>query len=212
VVRIHAERGALERARELVARNESISQSENPEFAGAYAAVESTLLRAEGNPTAALAAIERALAFEMTPTGPGKLVLFEALEVAAALGDLERLRAFLVRLDGFLPGQLTPSVKAYRARFRAYLPEADAETESRIAERLFDELEMPFLVAVTRLEAAERLLANGRDDEAEPLVNAAAETFERLGATPWIERAARIGAPPLMRQDASGAGSTALPA
>jgi hypothetical protein len=202
VVHIHAERGALERARELIVRNASIAQSENPDFAGSYAMMESILLRAEGNPTAALAAIERALALDMT--GAGNLVLFEALEVAAALGDLERLRALLARLDGFLPGQLTPSAKAYRARFRAYLPEADAEAEFRIAEHIFEELAMPFLLAVTRLEAAERLLANGRDAEAEPMLTAAGEAFELLGATPWIERTARIGAAPLMRHDASG--------
>ena len=83
VVRIHAERGALERARELMARNESISQSENPDFAAGYAVGESTLLRAEGDPAAALAAIERALALRMAPTGPGKLLLFEALECGA---------------------------------------------------------------------------------------------------------------------------------
>jgi predicted ATPase len=209
VVRVHAERGALERARELLARNASVSQSENSDFSGGYAMVESVLLRAEGNPTAALSAIERALALDMASTGPGKLVMFEALEVAAALGDLDRLRALLVQLDGFLPGQLTPSTKAHRARFRAYLPEADAEAESRVAERLFEELAMPFLLAVTRLEAAERLLASSREDEAEPLLAAAGEAFELLGAAPWIERAARLGAPPLVRQDASGAGSTA---
>jgi hypothetical protein len=193
-VRILAERGALERARGLLAENASVSQSENPDFAGGYAAIESALLRAEGNPAGALSAIERALALDLPLTGPGMLMLYEALEVAAALDDLDRLRGLLAQLDGFLPGQLTQSTRANRARFRAYLPEADSEAESRTAERLFEELAMPFYLAVTRLEAAERLVASGRDAEAEPLLTAAREAFEHLEATPWIERVARVGA------------------
>ena len=43
--------------------------------------------------------------------------------------------------------------------------------------------------AVTRLERAENLLADGRADEAGPLVAAARETFEELRARPWVERA-----------------------
>ncbi|MDP9283796.1 MAG: AAA family ATPase [Actinomycetota bacterium] len=212
-VRILAQRGSLQRARELLVRNASVSQSENRDFAGGYATMESALLRAEGNVSGALTAIERALALDLELTATGKLFLYEALEVAAALGDLERLRAQLARLDGLLPGQLTSSAKAYRARFRAYLPEADAEAEFRIAERLFEELEMPFLLAVTRLEAAERLLTDGRESDAEPLLAAAREAFELLGAAPWIERVARLGSPTLTRPDVPPAGlEPALPA
>ena len=64
----------------------------------------------------------------------------------------------LTQLDALLPGQVTPSIRAFRARFRAYLPEADADAEFRIAERVFGELELPFFLAITRLEAAGRLL------------------------------------------------------
>lgn len=45
-------------------------------------------------------------------------------------------------------------------------------------------------LAVTRLELAEWLLAQGRDAEArEPLAQARA-TFEELRAAPWVNRAA----------------------
>jgi hypothetical protein len=47
---------------------------------------------------------------------------------------------------------------------------------------------MPFYVAVTRLERAERLIAQGRADEARPLLDQARETFEELRAGPWVER------------------------
>ena len=38
------------------------------------------------------------------------------------------------------------------------------------------------------LEHAEWLTANGRTDDAAPLFAEARETFERLGANPWVER------------------------
>ncbi len=191
-VRILAARGELGRAREILTRDASISRSENADFAAGYAMIESCLLRAEGDLDGALAASRRAAAPELDLAGLGKYTLFEALEVAAARGDLEQLRALLVRLEVLLPGQLTPSIRAVRARFRAYLPEADAEAEFRTAERVFDELELPFFLAVTRLEAASRLLASDRETEAEVLLAAAAQTFERLQAAPWLDRVERL--------------------
>jgi len=192
VVRIFAARGEFERARALLVEDASIARSENPDFAGGYSMIESCLLRAEGNLDGALAASDRALALGLDIVGLGKYALFEALQVAADRGDLERLRTQLARLDGLLPGQVTPSIRAHRARFRAYLPEADSDAEFRIAERVFGELQLPFFLALTQLEAATRLLADGRTGEAEPLLAAAGETFERLRAAPWLDRVARL--------------------
>ena len=48
---------------------------------------------------------------------------------------------------------------------------------------------MPFYLAVTQLEHAEWLAAQGASDEAEPLLAEAREIFERLEAAPWLERA-----------------------
>ena len=45
-----------------------------------------------------------------------------------------------------------------------------------------------FHLAVTQLEHAEWLIGQGRADEAQPLLEEACETFERLEATPWLER------------------------
>ena len=173
-------------------RDSSISRSENADFAGGYAICESYVLRAEGDLEGAQAATDRALAVGLDLAGWGKYFLFESLEIAAARGDLEQLRALLVRLDALLPGQVTPSIRAFRARFRAYLPEADGDAEFRTAERVFEELELPFFLAVTRLEAAERLLAADRQSDAEPLLAAAGQTFERLEATPWLDRVGRL--------------------
>jgi hypothetical protein len=45
---------------------------------------------------------------------------------------------------------------------------------------------------VTLLEQGERLAADGRGDEAEPLLAEAREIFERLEARPWLERLAHV--------------------
>jgi hypothetical protein len=49
-------------------------------------------------------------------------------------------------------------------------------------------MQTPFYLAVTQLEWAEWLAGQGRAAEAEPLLAEARETFERLEATPWVER------------------------
>ena len=56
-------------------------------------------------------------------------------------------------------------------------------------EAAYEGLGAPFHLAVTRLEHAESLASAGRSEEALVLRAAASEVFERLGATPWIERA-----------------------
>jgi hypothetical protein len=53
----------------------------------------------------------------------------------------------------------------------------------------FRTLGTPFWEAVVLLERAELLTRDGRESEAEPLVAEARETFERLRAKPWLERA-----------------------
>jgi hypothetical protein len=212
VVRILAARGELERARAELTRDASIARSENHDFSGGYAMVESYLLRAEGDLDGAQAATNRALSLGLGEdlAGLGKYTLFEALEVAAARGDLEQLRTLLGRLEVVLPGQVTPSLRAFRARFRAYLPEADADAEFRTAERVFAELELPFFLAITRLEAAGRLLAADRESDAEPLVAAAAQAFEHLRATPWLDRVERLS--PGATRSSEAESEPALPA
>ena len=49
-------------------------------------------------------------------------------------------------------------------------------------------LELPFYLAVVQLEHGEWLGAQGRPDDAQPLLAEACETFERLQAVPWLER------------------------
>jgi len=64
----------------------------------------------------------------------------------------------------------------------------------RGATALFREFGIAFYQAVTQLEHGEWLIGQGRSDEADPLLAEAAEAFERIQATPWLERVEALGA------------------
>jgi len=106
----------------------------------------------------------------------------------ADFADEDKIRELLAVLDELHAGELVSFLRAQQARFRARLPEHDAEAELRGAEELFAQAEMPFHVAVTRLERAEHLLAHDGLEEAAALLEQARETFEELRARPWLER------------------------
>ena len=84
-----------------------------------------------------------------------------------------------------------PFLDAQAQRFRARLAATSAKAESgyTAAAARFRELELPFWLAATLLEHGELLAEQGRADHAAPLFAEAREIFERLGATPWLERA-----------------------
>ena len=79
---------------------------------------------------------------------------------------------------------------------RGVLPSrGDSSTASAgfvAAADLFREVELPFERAVVQLEHAEWLAAEGRAEEAATQAGEAREIFERLRATPWIERLDRM--------------------
>jgi hypothetical protein len=132
-----------------------------------------------------------------------KAAISEALEASLALGALDKIREHLGTLDAAQPGVLTPFLRAQRARFRARLFEVSdpqAEVEFATAEEHFRALGAPFYLAVTLLEYAESLLEQGRRDEAESPLAQARDTFARLGAKPWLERASQ--ASPTVRREA----------
>jgi hypothetical protein len=57
------------------------------------------------------------------------------------------------------------------------------------------EFGMPFLLAIALTHHAEWLVSEGRTTDAEPLLAEARETFEELGAKPWLERIANLTGP-----------------
>ena len=90
-----------------------------------------------------------------------------------------------------LPVGLQPPLLAAEAhRFRARLAGEDAvaEREFTAAAAGLRNLGLPFHLAVVVLEQGEWLTAQGRRDEAQPLLDEAREIFAGLGASRWLER------------------------
>ena len=194
-VLIHARRGALERARELMALHAGVGRSENPDFSAGWAALDAQVLAMEGRPGDAFAQGRRALDILRAAGGIPNWALFGVFDAASLAADAEEIRGLLAVPDDLGMSNLSPGVRAQQARLRARLPEYDAESELATAERLFAELGAPFDLAVVQLEHVEWLAAQGRATQAEPLLAEAQETFERLEARPWVARAAQALSP-----------------
>ena len=101
--------------------------------------------------------------------------IVEALEAALVLRDSAKVEELLTSIEAVPPGSRPPYLDAQATRFRARL--ASDPAGFRAAAARFRELEIPFWLGVTLLEAGE-----------EPGLTEAREIFEQLGATPWLER------------------------
>ena len=197
---ILCEQGDVARADRVLSAAEPARTAEQPELKANFLAAEARVLRAQGRPGDALAAAERGLelgrelSFMSTPM---KLSLVEALEAALALGDPGKADELLATVESLQPASLTPSLRAHRARFRARVDAALGREDGvdgnfRSAAAIFREFSFAFYLAVTQLEHAEWLAGMRRHSEAEPLLAEARETFDLLGARPWLERAALV--------------------
>jgi hypothetical protein len=90
-------------------------------------------------------------------------------------------------------------LEAHAERFRARLAAArgdvaEAERGFKGGSALLREIGARFWLAVALLEHGEWLVQAGRTDEASSLLEEARATFERLEATPWLERLDALGA------------------
>jgi tetratricopeptide (TPR) repeat protein len=196
--------GRLEDARHLLSLHTRHEAATDFQARTGYRSAEVVILRAEGREREALAAAEEVLTsvVDIRPSDQTVKVVFpEALEAALALGERERAEQVLATMEAIPPGRLAPSLRAHVARVRARLAAEDGEAEK--AERgfgsaaaIFREYGMPFWLAVTLTEQGEWLVSEGRAGEAEPLLGEARETFERLGATPWLTRVENAQAGP----------------
>jgi len=153
-----------------------------------YLAMLAQVLRAEGRLEEALAAAEEAYAgrSELGLTGTVKASLVETFEAASSLGDLDKCREVVSILDALRPGEVTPYLRAERARLHARLDGSDAAFKTSVAS--FRELGWPFWLGVALVERAEWFATEGRAPEAETLLAEAREIFEKLEARPWLER------------------------
>jgi hypothetical protein len=164
---------------------------------GGYQAAVAAVRLAEDKPRDALAAAEHAFAGRATlgiASQDVKLGFLHGLEAALALGDQEKADELLTTVErlpvGLRPPYLAATTHRFRARLAGDSPAAD--THYIEAADQMRELELPFHHAVIQLEHGEWLTGQSRADEAEPLLTQARQTFERLQATPWLERAARV--------------------
>ena len=126
-----------------------------------------------------------------------KQLLVTALQAALAVGDLEKADNLMFGIRSATPGEVTPWLRAQAARLSVRLEIArgqeDVVTDNfTIAEAGFRDLGAVFDLAVTELEHAEWLSIRGRTDETQLLLGAAATTFDRLAARPWLEHVRRV--------------------
>jgi tetratricopeptide (TPR) repeat protein len=203
-VAANVHRGQLEDAGRIIDHTAELETSSDAQERASYASAKSLLLRETGDPRQAFSLAESA--FELRDTvGLAQDYIKEsfvnALDAALALDDLEKVDELLTVVERIPPGRSSQFFHAQVLRFRGRLASRRAETDQaerrfKGAAALFREIVMPFYLAATRLEHAEWLSEQGRAEEAEPLFAEAREIFERLGATPWLERAggARAGA------------------
>jgi class 3 adenylate cyclase/tetratricopeptide (TPR) repeat protein len=192
---VYCARGETGTARQLLA-NPLLRDSEDLQAISALALAEATVLRTEGKPREALSRAEVALAprAELGITFLSvKLALVEALEAAFSLADTDRVQELVDDIEALRPGERPPLLEAHSLRFRSKL--SAEEGGFKAATALFRELSLTFWLAVTLLEHGELLAEHDRAAAAEPLLEEAREIFERLEATPWLERVDRVATP-----------------
>jgi class 3 adenylate cyclase/tetratricopeptide (TPR) repeat protein len=200
VLEIHLRRGELVQAQELLAPFEDLGRTVDVQMHGAVFAATAAVRLAEGRLRESLAAAERAIEGRLT-LGLGsqdvKQGYRNGLEAALALGDLDAVERLLRIVEdapvGLRPPYLAALAQRFRARLAGEAPEADRLFAGAAAQ--FGAIEIPFEEAVVRLEHAEWLTRIGRADDAEQQLEQARETFERLRATPWLDRVQAAASP-----------------
>jgi class 3 adenylate cyclase/tetratricopeptide (TPR) repeat protein len=193
---VYCQRGNLQEARAHLESHASARESEDIQVRIGYAVIEAGVLRTEGSFREALEVAETVVASrsELGMTFlTVKLGLLEALECAFALGDFDKERELLGIIEELRPGDRPPLLEAHAHRFRARLEGNEAGFQE--ATQLFRRLDMPFYLAVTLLEHGEWLIGQGRPSETEPLHAEASAIFERLEATPWLDRVTEAARP-----------------
>jgi predicted ATPase/class 3 adenylate cyclase len=195
-VAVQVHRGEIQEAEKFVDELPELAMSADAQERGAYASGKALLVLATGSPSEALPLAREGLALHDVVGLNAEYIkeLFViALEAALALDDLEQAEEVLAIVEAIPPGSSSQYLQAQASRFRARLAAVRVETEEadrrfKRATGLFREIAAQFYLAVTQLEHGEWLTGQGRAGEAEPLLAESGETFERLEATPWLER------------------------
>jgi class 3 adenylate cyclase/tetratricopeptide (TPR) repeat protein len=193
-------RGRLDEAKRMMAAVAEFERSADVQERCYYGCARAQTLLAEGDRAEALRVAEAVFA-ERDSMGiahdPVKESFALAVQAALELDRLDKADELLATLERLPPGVRPQFLNAHVARFRAQLATRavnveEAERLFKGAGGLFQELAVPFHLAVTRLEHAEWLAAQERTEEAQPLLAEARKTFERLNAKRWLERMAEV--------------------
>jgi class 3 adenylate cyclase/predicted ATPase len=193
---VHLWRGQVGESRLLLDRFVEIIQRCSPETRLVYDAVQAGVLRAEGRNAQGVALLVDAserMNHVLDYLGLTRWVLNETVETAFAAGDLQSVRRQLDVVGARMTPVVAPTVHALIHRFRSRLAALEGRNDDVIpsgqaAIDTFQQRQMPFWLAVTRLELGEWLVQRGRRADAEALISAARATFVELAAKPWIER------------------------
>lgn len=124
-------------------------------------------------------------------------LLAAQVEIALVTGDLDTAASASDELDAAVGPADAPSLQAIAASAQGAVRLAQGDPAAalpaiRRARRAWQEVEAPFEVAEARLLLARTHAAMGDDESARTEARAAQSTFERLGARPASERAARL--------------------
>jgi ATP/maltotriose-dependent transcriptional regulator MalT len=178
LARLHRLRGQLDLAEREYAAAASCGREVQPGLA---------LLRAaQGNPTAAIAGVDRALAESRDPA-LRSLLLAAKVEIALAAGITDSAPAALAELDQNAEAIQTPYLAALAAhaagQFRLAQGDPQAAlTSLRRAWTLWQQVDAPYEAARTRVLVSAACRALGDDDAARMELDAARIAFEQLGA------------------------------
>ena len=197
VCAILANRGEVAEAGRIAGLHPELRDSDDLTERGAHAWAESVVALARGEGAAAVGSAELGWATRDVGgiSSEGVKESFAVgVEAALRTGRREVAERFLAEIDAIAGSRVSQALRAHTGRFRAHLAAADdVERSDRLfrgAAALFRELAMPFPMAQTLLEHAETL----RPDTTPALIDEARETFEKLGARPWVERTERVTA------------------
>jgi predicted ATPase len=197
VVVVKLNRGLVDDAERDVRAFQELGTSADLQERAQYRFAEAAVLLARGDPGGALNAAEEALA---TQESNGityesvKEAFLIAVEAALALGEVVKAEELLARVEALPQGRCPQFLRAHSSRFRARLGSEHREDLLKGAAGLFRELALPFHLAVTELEHSEWLVSHGRGDDAQSLLAESRAIFERLEATPWIDRVRAVQA------------------